>query len=148
MKIIFLDHQGVMYVKKHPKPGMLIDFDKENIDLLNTILQTDENIEIVISSDWKYWVSLDEMQTFYKKQGILKLPIAYTKPTKKYDLKIYAQQRANEIKTYLELADNITHWVSIDDIDMSKYLDNFVHISNVTLGLKQEGVSQLVLKYL
>jgi hypothetical protein len=148
MKVIFLDHQGVMYVNKHPNPGTLVDFDKDNIYLLNKILKTDENIEIIISSDWKYWVSIDEMRDFYRRQGIIKLPISYTKKTNVYNLSNYGEQRANEIKNYLESTTNITHWVSIDDIDMSKYLDNFVHIRQPTIGLKQEGIYSSILKYL
>ena len=33
MKIIFLDHQGVMYIQKHPHPGTLELFDTENIKI-------------------------------------------------------------------------------------------------------------------
>lgn len=149
MKVIFLDHQGVMYVKKHPNPGILDDFDKDNIDILNAILKIDETIEIVISSDWKYWVSIDEMREFYKQQGIIKLPIAYTEKTKVYTMNNYREQRAREIKKYLEeLASSITHWVAIDDIDMSNYLDNFVLITEVTDGLKQDGIYPLILNYM
>ena len=38
MKILFLDHQGVMYIKKHPNPWKLDLFDEECIKTLNTIL--------------------------------------------------------------------------------------------------------------
>ena len=69
MKVIFLDHQGVMYIKPHPNPGKLDDFDINTIKVLNSVLLTDSTIEIVVASDWKYWCSLEEMGDFYQKQG-------------------------------------------------------------------------------
>ena len=76
-KILFLDHQGVMYTKKHPNPGVLDNFDSENIKVLNKILEKDKDIEIVVSSDWKTWVSPSEMNDFYIKQNKLLLYTIY-----------------------------------------------------------------------
>ena len=134
MKILFLDHHGVMRITPHPNPGILVDFDKNCVRILNEILESDD-IQIVVSSDWKYWVSLEKMQEFYKEQGIIKSPIDYTVKTI-YDYNNYAEQRANEIKLWLDTHDVLT-WAAVDDIDMRPYLTNFVWISEPSLGLQQ-----------
>jgi len=145
MKVIFLDHQGVMYLKKHPNPGSLKRFDKSTIEVLNSILQTDPEIEIVISSDWKYWVPLEEMSTFYRDQGI-KPPIAYTDKTIKYE-NPYEKCRATEIKNWL-LANKVEKWVAVDDLDMRPYLQNFTWIDKPEQGLLQEGKKEKILEFL
>jgi hypothetical protein len=49
---------------------------------------------------------------------------------------------------------NITHWVSIDDLDMSpEYnqgygLSNFVLTPKMSEGIKQNGIKEKVLKFL
>ena len=141
MKVIFLDHQGVMYLKRHPNPGSLDNFDKNTIQVLNSILQEDPEIEIVISSDWKYWVTLEEMTTFYRNQG-LKQPIAYTPKTIQYTHP-YEKCRAAEIKKWLE-SNSVTAWVAIDDLDMRPYLQNFVW-TDPSQGLLQEGIKDKIL---
>ena len=146
MKILFLDHQGVMYTKKHPSPGILDNFDIECVDVLNYILERNPDLEIVVSSDWKYWVSLEEMQSFYKKQGIIKVPIDYTRKTDIYCINILAFQRSNEIKDWLSVnITNITKWVAVDDLDMRKYLENFIFISEPLIGIKDENTKSEIM---
>jgi len=146
MKIIFLDHQGVMRIDKHPNPGQLINFDTECVFVLNSILKKTD-AEIVISSDWKYWVSLEEMGLFYLKQGIIKKPIDYTPKTKKYSFQIYNKQRSEEILLWLSNKENITNWIAIDDLNMKQYLKNFVS-SESDKGIKQIGIKEEILKFL
>ena len=196
MKIIFLDHDGVICLdnnwgsrkKKQDKWGgrklsmslreipleyRFDNFDKKAIDVLNEILET-TGAEIVVSSDWKAWASIEQMGEYYEMQGIIKKPIAYTKnlgqcsfqDTKSfiwsatYDLE---QSRYVEITQYLMDHQEITHWVSIDDLHMgrhvenSKYgafdrddwgLENFVWTPRPSEGIKQSGVKEKILKYL
>lgn len=144
MKILFLDHQGVMYIKPHPNPGVLDDFDKETVDRLNSILEEDPVIEIVVSSDWKYWVTLEKMKKFYLLQGILKAPIDYTEKS----LYNGSQQRAIEIKSWLSANPAVTQWVAVDDLDMRPYLDHFVWIDKPTEGLLQTGVCEEIRNHL
>lgn len=148
MKLLFLDHQGVMYLKHNPFPGTLIEFDKSCIQRLNSILQEDPEIEICVSSDWKRWVPLATMQQFYKSQGILRSPIAYTKSTHLYDIRILAQQRAQEIQEFLVKRPEVTHWVAVDDLDMRPYLSNAVWISNTQLGLAQPTIQEQIVEKL
>ena len=196
MKIIFLDHDGVicldnnwgsrkkkqdkwggrklsMSLKEIPLEYRFDNFDKKAIDVLNEILET-TGAEIVVSSDWKAWASIEQMGEYYEMQGIIKKPISYTKnlgqcsfqDTKSfiwsstYDLE---QSRYVEITQYLMDHPEITHWVSIDDLHMgrhvenSKYgafdrddwgLENFVWTPRPSEGIKQSGVKEKILKYL
>jgi len=196
MKILFLDHDGVicldnnwgsrrkkqakwggrklsMSLKEIPLEYRFDNFDKKAIDVLNEILET-TGAEIVVSSDWKAWASIEQMGEYYEMQGIIKKPIAYTKnlgqcsfqDTKSfiwsvtYDLE---QSRYVEITQYLMDHPEITHWVSIEDLHMgrhvenSKYgafdrddwgLENFVWTPRPSEGIKQSGVKEKILKYL
>lgn len=146
MKVIFLDHQGVMYIKRHPNPGTLDDFDSNSINVLNSILRADPSIEIVVSSDWKYWVSLENMREFYKEQGIIKKPYDYTPKTEFYGGP-YESFRAKEIIAWLE-NHTVDAWVSIDDLDMRPYLKNFVWIDKPNEGISQKGAFDALLQYL
>jgi len=145
MKVIFLDHQGVMRITKNPEPGILCDFDTECVKVLNSILETDNDIQIVVSSDWKCWVNLEDMRIFYAKQGIIKIPLDYT-PTNKRQNK-YEYTRSTEIKDWL--SNNIvSHWVAIDDLDMKNYLSNFVWITDSNKGLKTNNIKEKILLHL
>ena len=146
MKVIFLDHQGVMYIKPHPNPGTLDDFDSNSINVLNSILKEDPSIEIVVSSDWKYWVTLEKMGEFYTKQGINKKPYDYTPKTEFYGSP-YGSFRAKEIMAWLK-NHNVEAWVSIDDLDMRPYLKNFVWIDKPSEGISQKGAAHDVLQWL
>ena len=99
MKIIFLDHDGVICLstewggryKKQQKVGRKLsqsvlsleldarfdNFNKKAVDILNKILE-ETGAEIVVSSDWKRWATCEEMGEYYEAKGIIKKPIAYT----------------------------------------------------------------------
>jgi hypothetical protein len=192
MKVIFLDHDGVICLasewggrhKKQRKAGRKLsqsieslpvdarfdNFNKKAVAILNEILEK-TNAEIVVSSDWKRWASVEEMGEYYEQQGIIKKPIAFTKsindcevPTDfqfspKFDLE---QERHFEILQFLNDNPQITHWVAIDDLNMGKVqkhetwgdmdldwgLDNFVHTPKSREGIKQIGIKEMVLEFL
>lgn len=147
------------------------DFDKKAIKVLNSILE-ETGAEIVVSSDWKRWADVEEMGVYYEQQGIIKKPIAFTKflnECTNYDNETFPwnrhwdleQSRSLEIKQYLEDNPEITHWVSIDDLNMGKTglhysmefehdwgLDNFVLTPNGNEGIKQSGIKEKVIKFL
>ena len=156
---IFLDHWGTMVLadkhgREHNKTdlpnisemkihGELIPFDKQAVNILNEIIeQTD--CEIVVSSDWKRWCSLDKMREFYKEQGIIKEPIDYTPTIKGKNI---FESRSLEIKSWLD-NHNISKWVVIDDLYLGNYLTNFVWISRTDEGIKQEGIKENILIYM
>lgn len=99
MKVIFLDHDGVVclynnYGTRHnkmrknriPMNTMMKDvpiqfrldnFDEKAKKVLNKIIK-ESDAEIVISSDWKKHATLEELQEMYKVYGIIKGPIGMT----------------------------------------------------------------------
>lgn len=100
MKVIFLDHDGVIclatewggrYKKRQRANGIKAsdnakdmpveyrfdNFNQKAIDILNDIIKQ-TGAEIVVSSDWKRWATCEEMGEYYESKGICKKPIAYT----------------------------------------------------------------------
>jgi len=99
MKVIFLDHDGVICLatewggrfKKQQKVGRKLsqsvlslpvdcrfdNFNKKAVAILNEIIE-ETGAEIVVSSDWKRWATYEEMGEYYESKGICKKPIAYT----------------------------------------------------------------------
>ena len=99
MKVIFLDHDGVICLsnnwggraKKQKEYGRKMsqsvselpvevrfdNFDKKAIEVLNSILD-ETDAEIVVSSDWKRHATTEELGEYYTQQGIIKKPIDCT----------------------------------------------------------------------
>jgi hypothetical protein len=100
MKVIFLDHDGVIclatewggrYKKRQKAHGIKAsdsakdmpveyrfdNFNQKAIEILNDIIK-ETGAEIVVSSDWKRWANCEEMGEYYESKGICKKPIAYT----------------------------------------------------------------------
>jgi len=142
------------------------DFDTKAIKVLNEILE-ETGAEIVVSSDWKLHATLEELGDYYESQGIIKRPIALTPNiqhcTVHGNLFMWSprweseQLRTIEIKQYLHDHPEITHWVSIDDLNMGKIgepwkdewaIDNFVLTPKSNEGIKQSGVKEKILNYL
>jgi hypothetical protein len=186
MKVIFLDHDGVICLstewggrfKKQNKWGgrklsmttlempveyRFDNFNEKAIKVLNEILE-ETGAEIVVSSDWKRWATVEELGEYYESKGIIKKPIAFTDSIlyddyadfpwhRLWDLE---QTRSLEIAQYLGQNPNITHWVAIDDLDMSLKqegdkewgLKNFVLTPNGNEGIKQSGIKEKVIKFL
>lgn len=152
MKVIFLDHDGVIclinqwgerykkrreYIEKYgkvdsekemPVQYRFDDFDSDAVKTLNDILEK-TGAEIVISSDWRKWATVEEMGDYYTQQGIIKKPIDYTSnvipSTKKFsDWRTELEEtRSHEINQYLDEHPEITHWVAVDDLNMSERVD-------------------------
>ena len=191
MKIIFLDHDGVIclsnnwggrtkkwakYRSANPESDKEIknasvsvrfdDFDKKAIKILNEIIE-ETGCEIVVSSDWKLHATLDELGDYYEIHGINKRPIDLTPNinnctvhgnlfiwSPRWDLE---QTRTIEIRQYLHDHPEVTHWVSVDDLNMGKIgevwkdvwaIDNFVLTPKSNEGIKQLGVKEKILKFL
>lgn len=194
MKAIFLDHDGVICLstewggrfKKQKKWGgrklsmtpseipleyKFDNFNKKAIKVLNEILE-ETGAEIVVSSDWVMYATLEEMGQYYESQGIIKKPIAFTPNQENctcYDNETFPwnktwhleQCRSIEIKQYLVDHPEITNWVAVDDLNMGKTglyysmefvhdwgLDNFVLTEKDNEGIKQIGIKDKIIKYL
>ena len=160
--------------KEIPVEYRFDNFDRKAIKILNEILEQ-TGTEIVVSSDWRFHANLEELGEYYTSQGIIKKPIAVTDMFKdlypaewsggfrfRADLEL---ERSMEINNWLENHTEVTHWVAIDDLNMSidflgdrfsskdgsdskPGLTNFVHTPRSYEGIKQSGIKQKVLKYL
>jgi len=149
------------------------DFDKKAVKVLNEILE-ETGAEIVVSSDWRLHANLEELGDYYESQGIIKRPIAVTDqfkdvfPKEWNAFRFRAElelERSMEIGHWLENHPEVTHWVAVDDLNMSpeflsKYfsseeddsknpgLSNFVLTPRSREGIKQSGVKEKVIKFL
>ena len=176
MKVLFLDHDGVIclsnnfgsrfkkqrkwgqrYQREYPLDARFDNFDKKAVKVLNELIE-ETSLEIVVSSDWRTWASVDEMGDYYLSQGILKRPLDYTTTVldstfdfdPKFDLE---QTRSLEILDWLDKHSGVSHWVAVDDLDMSNLernwgLSNFVHTTKPNEVIKKLGVKDQVLKFL
>jgi hypothetical protein len=171
MKILFLDHDGVICLatewgSRFKNKEKFDRFNEKAVKILNKIIK-ETDCEIVVSSDWKNHVTLEQMQELYKIRGILKSPIDYTpdadysddfKWSREYE---YEQSRCLEIKTWLKNHPDVTNWVAVDDMSLSnkyyfeydKYrgewgLENFVHTPLHNEGIKQSSVKDKIIKIL
>jgi hypothetical protein len=138
------------------------DFDKKAIKILNEILQ-ETGAEIVVSSDWKLHANLEELGEYYEAQGIIKRPIAITPNLHEFDpnandlfvwKRWLEKKRILEIQEYLEKNPDITHWVAVDDLNMSPGanggygLENFVLTPRSSEGIKQSGIKEKINNFL
>jgi hypothetical protein len=188
MKVIFLDNDGVIclsnnwggrykkwakyrsanpetskYHNDAPVEIRFDDFDKKAVKILNEILN-ETGAEIVVSSDWRYHATLEELGEYYLSQGISKKPIGVTKRLgecdqpenfiwpRQWDLE---QSRSLEILQYLRDNPEVTEWVAVDDLNMGKDeewkiwgLNNFVLTPKSSEGIKQSGIKEKIIKYL
>lgn len=195
MKVIFLDNDGVICLSNNwgsrfkktraysnPNPGgersipveyRFDNFDEKAIKILNEILE-ETRAEIVVSSDWRHHATLEELGEYYLSQGIIKAPIAVTHNTEDIDAELWKVlrhradielERSIEILDWLDKHPEVTHWVAVDDLNMSvKYLSdrfthkdgldkkpglkNFVHTVKSNEGIKQSGIKEKIIKYL
>jgi len=169
--ILFLDHDGVIclssewggrFKKKgydnNPETPLDIRMDNFNakaVKVLNEIIE-ETGCEIVISSDWKRWGTLEQMKEMYITRGI-KPPIDYTPDLKDFNegeyslLKwrnLYDTIRVHEINEYLKNNPDVTHWVAVDDMNLSD-LENFVMTTRPhNEGIKQCGLKEKIIKFL
>ncbi len=153
MKVIFLDHFGVMCLAnkhgiEHTKEsspnfnqmrihGNFDNFDQEAVTILNDIIKN--NVEIVVSSDWKLWTSLEKMGEFYLSQGIIKKPIDFTKSFS--NIKNFKIQRSLEIKEWIDRHTEISEWAAIDDMFLPE-LKNLIWVSRTDEGIKQKHIKE------
>ena len=196
MKVVFLDNDGVVCLhnnwgtrnKKRQKAGVSkntpyselpVDLkfdtlDQKAVRILNEILE-ESGAEYVVSSDWRFHATLEELGDYYLSQGVVKRPLDTTEIFKDLFPKEWASlrfradlelERSMEIQNWLEKHPEVTHWVAVDDLDMSveflsKHfsnansesdakpgLANFVLTPKSTEGIKQNGIKEKILNYL
>jgi hypothetical protein len=196
MKVLFLDNDGVVCLhnnwgtrnKKRQKAGISrsippselpVDLkfdtlDQKAVRILNEILE-ESGAEYVVSSDWRFHATLEELGDYYLSQGVVKRPLDTTEIFKDLFPKEWASlrfradlelERFMEIQNWLEKHPEVTHWVAVDDLDMSVEflsnhfsnsnsdsdvkpgLANFVLTPKSTEGIKQNGIKEKILNFL
>lgn len=129
-----------MRIEPHPNPGVLVDFDQGCVSSLNHILDKTD-AEIVVSSDWKYWVSLEEMGNFYISQGVAKKPIDFTPKLPLAQDEEFKVWRAREIMAWLKKHHETQKWVWVDDLDMRALLGNAAWVDRPeSIRSKKRGI--------
>jgi hypothetical protein len=149
------------------------NFDRKAIKILNEILEK-TGAEIVVSSDWRLHATLEELGEYYLSQGITKKPIGLTElfkdvfPRKWSQLRFRSDlelERSMEIQNWLDNHPEVTHWVAVDDLNMSVEflgdrfsskdnseskpgLTNFVLTPKSHEGIKKSGIKDKILKFL
>jgi hypothetical protein len=195
MKVMFLDNDGVICLSnnwgsrntKRRKAGLklsvpyleipvdirLDNFDKKAVKILNEILE-ETGAEIVVSSDWRFHATLEELGEYYTSQGIIKKPFAVTGMFKDLFPREWSQLRFRadlELERYMEIQHwidehpEITKWVAVDDLNMSVSflgdrfssadgsekkpgLTNFVLTPRVNEGIKKSGIKEKIVHFL
>jgi hypothetical protein len=160
MKILFLDHDGVIclpsefggrykkqkrYCRKNgdvetskmPVEFRFDSFNQKAVSILNEIL-AETGAEIVVSSDWRFHCTLIEMQGLYSQRGIIKSPIGYTTESA-------MDNRCEEIEHWLSEHPQAERWVAVDDLDLSE-LKSFVRCKKIYEGIKQSGIKEKIIK--
>jgi hypothetical protein len=186
MKALFLDHDGVICLgsefgsrfkkqkrsvaetvsmKELPILERFDNFNTKAIKVLNEILEK-TGAEIIVSSDWRRWGSLEELGEYYILQGVMKKPIGVTPKVEEFDTLTgglyhhkgwYDRARIVEIEEWLKL-NQVDSWVALDDMQLGEYINadgatngglkNFVHTPRLYEGIKQSGVKEKIISFL
>ncbi|HXX05873.1 MAG TPA: HAD domain-containing protein [Candidatus Bathyarchaeia archaeon] len=151
--VLFLDIDGVMVpfgmVGRDEGIYDHDPFDKGCVKILNTIIdQTD--CEIIISSTWKHFFDLKQIQEIFQWNGVIKAPIDVTPNSEETIDEEPEDIKCHEISKWLSKnKTKISHgWCAIDDWDLSFGLQNFVLCHNSRKGLKTKGISEKIIFYL
>lgn len=192
MKTLFFDHDGVICLgsefgsrfKKRKKDNISVmltnlgedetsinvnyrfdNFNKKAVKILNEIIK-ETDAEIVVSSDWRKFATLEELGEFYELQGVIKKPIGFTRELKDFNKDTdalfswkgwYERIRILEIENWLE-NNKVESWVAVDDMMLGELiradelvshgLKNFVHTPRLYEGIKQTGIKEKIINFL
>lgn len=155
MKIIFIDIDGVLatapcWNMSQDNKWNVYPFDKKAVKVLNKILE-ETGAEMVLSSDWKYHYSLNEIkEIFIEFNDVIKTPFDMTAKLPTPNGSDLEGGRVGEINLWLKENKEklgVTHWVAVDDLKMFD-LDNFVHCPKEMEGIKQTGIKEKIIKFL
>ena len=152
----FLDIDGVLATVKqynltHNSKSWLqtynvYPFDKKCVKVFNEILEKTDG-DIILSSDWRLYYSLEELDDIFKINGVIKSPVGIT-PNYPTSMSMMEKNRAGEILKYVKEND-LTDWIAIDDLPLSYWLkDHFFMCKSDFEGIKQSGLKQRILNYI
>lgn len=155
MKILFLDIDEVMVLDPHKvkDPGLYghDPFYKPSVDALNHIISS-TNCETVISSGWRRFFDIEQIQEIFQWNRVQKVPIGFTQdydgdekqlpPGKEIEM-----LRCREVLSWLRANDTNGRlsWCAVDDMDLSFGLDRFIRCPDNNFGLSCRGVPEKVI---
>lgn len=139
MKVLFLDIDGVLNL--WPKPQRTGIFDKTACINLEFLLNKVPDLNIVISSSWRY-KGLDKMQEILQSNGID--PRRVTDVTGNEQSKDHKDHRGYQIELWLERHPDVKNFAIVDDnTDFVPLMHKLVK-TNKYGGLTQSKVEKLI----
>ncbi len=150
MKILFLDIDGVLALPKnystqrnklHAKDrhakglGVPYMWDEKCVVALNRFIRMND-LEIVLSSDWRIHFTMDEIDMIFRINGVAKSPIGFTVRGGKMSASL-EYNRVAEIQDWVE-TNRIAMWCAVDDMDLSKLGTRFVQ-TDERMGFAEKG---------
>lgn len=154
MKILYTDIDYVLslsseYKTHNTKWGNIHKFNQKAVSVLNDIL-LNTGAAIVVSSDWKYHFSLEQLKEIFISWGkVCRPPIDITPNILGITMERLEEFRAKEILQHVE-ENKPEAWVAIDDLDLSKWIEplHFVHLSMSNEGIKQSSKKEEIIEKL
>ena len=157
MKVLFLDIDGVMVLDPHRGKNKGVHdhdaFFKPSIAALNQIIKS-THCEIVISSGWRRFYDLEQMQEIFQWNGIEKHPISFVQDYEGNEKELplplgkeIEMLRCREVLSWLKAhdANGRFSWCAVDDMDLSFGLDKFVRCPDIVFGLSYRGVAEKII---
>lgn len=135
MKLIFLDIDGPLAYETWELGKVEIStcttinypLNKESCESLARIIEATD-AKIIISSDWKYWYTLKQLNEILEYYDIPGVAIGVTHHRKRKLSSAYANDRAYQIITFVnDFKDSIDSWIAIDDFELA---NEFKFIAN------------------
>ena len=137
--IIFLDIDEVLATENSSKmkrkfwyDDKSYPFDAKCVKNLNVILRT-INAEIILSSSWRLFYTLDELDKIFKFNKVEKSPIGITNER---------GDRNAEIEEFVN-NNNIREFLIVDDMELKCFPDKFLRIRGKK-GLTQEHIETAI----
>jgi hypothetical protein len=116
------------------------------VNILNEILEITD-ADIVLSSDWRFHFTLDELDKIFKFNKVIKSPIDVT-GNFPMSFSQLDKNRAHDIDIYRQ-EHNIINYVIVDDLNLESYVPKERFVKTIEReGIKQCNIKQKILKIL
>lgn len=151
MKLLYVDIDGPLATdecsskKEQTKwRDALYRMNDNCVSILNEIIQ-ETGCDMIVSSDWRHYFTIEELGEIFEWNGIIKKPIGITSDERRsfFDLDI---NRGYQIKKSVDEL-KPEKWVAIDDLFLKNLIENFVYCDPID-GLCGKGVKQQVINFL
>jgi len=137
--IVFLDIDGVLATnesqrvkKKYWYDERSYPFEKKCVRNFNALLNT-TNAEIVLSSSWKLFYSLNELNEIFKFNSVNKSPIDITEELGDRNLEIEKFAKNNDLKKF----------VIFDDLSLICFPERFIKTEGI-YGLTEKNILKAI----